>query len=267
MQGRAGEVMGATLCSMWVNIDWSEFKVEQDSFLEKAFADGVFTVEDRHLPGIFPTGVRTGGGNIGHTFGVKGTNEEDLTRGMVQGRNMLPEYIRYYQEYVGGAFAEAYPVATGNVLGIRESRRILGDYILKKEDYFARAIFDDEIGRYSYAIDLHESDSSKEAHESFRNQFYGKGYDCGDSYGIPYRCLIPKTLENVYMAGRCISTDRAMLASTRVMPCCFITGQAAGVAAALCVKQGCNNRELNVTLLQERLKEIGAYLPNFQKSV
>lgn len=259
-----GEVMGASLCSMWVNVDWEAGHCRQDAYLDAAFQDGVFTVEDRHLPGIFPTGLHTGGGNIGHTYGVRGTREEELTQGMITGRKQLPEFVRYYQDYVGGAFKNAYPVATGNTLGIRESRRIVGDYVLTAADYYARAVFVDEIGRYAYGLDLHEANASKEAYDQFCSHFYRQEYQPGDNYGIPYRCLTPKTLDNVLVAGRSISTSREMLASIRVMPCCFITGQAAGVAAAMCAEKKCTTREVDVKLLQERLLAMGAYLPNCQ---
>lgn len=257
-----GEVMGATLCSMWININWDAKHSHQDARLDDAFKDGVFSVNDRHLPGIFPTGPRTGGGNIGHIFGVRGTQEEELTQGMIIGRKQLPEYIRYYQDYVAGAFKDAYPVATGNTLGIRESRRIIGDYILTAADYYQRAVFEDEIGRFAYGIDLHEANASAEAHEEFRSHFYQQEYQPGDNYGIPYRCLIPQTLHNVLVAGRCISASREMLASIRVMPCCFITGQAAGVAAALCIENHYLTRDIDVKLLQQKLLAMGAYLPN-----
>lgn len=258
----AGNVMGATLCSMWMNIDWNAPTMEQNAMLEKAFADKLFTHEDRHLPGIFPTGEQSGMGNLGHVFGVDSTQEEDLTRAMIEGRKLLPEFIEYYQKYVGGAFARAYPVTTAATLGVRESRRILGDYILNVQDYNTRAVFDDEIGRFSYPIDMHVSAATMEAYRHYHDLFYAPPYADGETYGIPYRCLVPQTLDNVFVGGRCISTDKKMQASIRVMPCCFITGQAAGVAAAMCVQQEKTSRQINVSELQDRLVELGAFLPN-----
>lgn len=84
----------------------------------------------------------------------------------------------------------------------------------------------------------------------------------GESYGIPYRILTPQRLNNVLVAGRCVSTDRQMQASIRVMPGCYITGQAAGVAAALAVQAETDTRGIDVSELQARLKTMGAYLPN-----
>ena len=260
-----GGFMGATLCSIWEHIDWNDpaaFR-DQSAELERAFADGVFTCEDRHLPGIFKQGETLGGGNIGHVFGVDPTKEEALTLGMVTGRKALPEFEKYYRNYIGGAFAKARPVATGSTLGIRESRRITGDYVLTVNDFKRRAVFDDEIGRFSYPIDVHESEPTKDAFDSFMHEFTTMVYRDGESYGIPYRCLLPRTLNNVYAVGKCISTDRKMLASTRVMPCCFITGQAAGTAAAIAVKTGkCDTRRVDVGLLQDKLAAMGGFLPN-----
>ncbi len=83
----------------------------------------------------------------------------------------------------------------------------------------------------------------------------------GESYGIPYRTLLPQKLDNVLVAGRCISTDRAMQASVRVMPGCYITGQAAGLAAALAAAGDGHPRSVAPDELRRRLRAIGAFLP------
>lgn len=257
----SGATMPATLCSLWTGIDWSQVHGPQERELEHAFADGVFTQEDRHLPGIFRTGTTTGGGNIGHAFGVDGTNEADLTRGMVEGRRMLPQYRRYYRSYLAGGFQKAEPVITGSVLGIRESRRIQGDYVLTLEDFKARASFADEIGRFSYPIDDHIAAPTKEAYEAFHREHSSMRYRDGESYGIPYRVLLPQKLENVFITGRAVSTDKKMQSSIRVMPCCYITGQAAGMAASICMEGRVLPREVSVPQLRYRLRQMGAFLP------
>ncbi len=264
MGDEQGRVMGATLCSMWMNIDWKSPTQAQNAPLEKAFADGLFTHEDRHLPGIFPTGEQSGMGNLGHIFQVNSTQETELTRAMLEGRQLLPEFIRYYNEYVGGGFTRAYPVTTAATLGVRESRRILGDYSLNFRDYQTRAVFDDEIGRFSYPIDMHVSAATMDAYRHYYDLFTAPPYADGETYGIPYRCLTPKSLDNMWVGGRCISTDKYMQASIRVMPCCFITGQAIGIAAAMCAKAGKSSRKLDVHTLQGQLVNLGAYLPNYK---
>ena len=206
-----------------------------------------------------------GGGNIGHTFELDGTDEESLTRAYVWGRKSLLEYERYYKEYLQG-FEGIELLSTGSLLGVRETRRIIGDYILNLDDFRSLAVFDDEIGRYSYPIDIHIAKPDKESYEAFHKEFTTMRLKKGESYGIPYRVLTPKGLTNVLVAGRCVSTDRSMQASIRVMPGCYITGQAAGVAAAMVAGSGGDAHALNVPELQLRLKQLGAYLPNFRRS-
>jgi len=260
-----GNMMAGTLCSLWSGINWPLASKEGMPFqqvrLEQAFKDKVFTVEDRHLPGMTHVGKTVGGGNIGHTFGVDGTDEESLTKAMVWARKSLLEYERYYKQYLRG-FEEMELVATGATLGIRETRRIMGDYVLNLEDFKRRAVFEDEIGRYAYPVDIHASRASEADYQKFLDEFKRLRYGKGESYGIPYRTLVPKKLSNVLVTGRCVSTDRYMQSSIRVMPGCFITGQAAGVAAALAIEKKTDTRGVSVKELQRRLKEMGGYLPN-----
>jgi flavin-dependent dehydrogenase len=260
-----GDMMAGTLCSLWADVDWSAVakggRGSGESHLEDAFRDKVFTVEDRHLPGMYRVGEHTGGGNIGHTFGLDSTDERSITRALLWARKSLLEYERYYKEYLKG-FEQMELVATASQLGARESRRILGDYLLNVEDFKSRAVFPDEIGRYSYPVDIHAAKPDLASYKRYAEDFKKLRYRKGESYGIPYRCLVPRKLTNVLVAGRCVSTDRYMQSSIRVMPGCFITGQAIGVAAAICAKQGCDTRGVPVGELQQRLKDLGAYLPN-----
>ena len=234
-----------------------------ESRLEDAFRDKVFTCEDRHLPGMYRVGEHTGGGNIGHTFGLDSTDERSITQALLWARKSLLEYERYYKEYLKG-FEQMELVATASQLGCRESRRILGDYVLNLEDFKSRAVFPDEIGRYSYAVDIHAARPDLASYQQYAEDFKKLRYGKGESYGIPYRCLVPRKLTNVLVAGRCVSTDRYMQSSIRVMPGCFITGQAIGVAAAICAKQGCDTRAVAVPELQRRLKELGRICPTLE---
>lgn len=260
-----GQTMPGTLCSLWAGIDWKAVQESElgtgNSRIEDAFKDGVLTFEDRHLPGMWRVGEGIGGGNIGHTFGVDGTDEVSLTKAYLWGRKSMLEYERYYKEYLKG-FERMELVATGPLLGIRETRRIMGDYVLNIDDFTNRAVFDDEIGRYSYPVDIHIARPDKESYEKFHQEFTALRLGKGENYGIPYRALIPKNLNNVLVAGRCVSTDRQMQASIRVMPGCYITGQAAGMAAALMIEQNTDSRRIAIQELQQRLKKIGAFLPN-----
>jgi hypothetical protein len=261
-----GNMMPGTLCSLWAGINWQRVKEgglgNGNARIEDAFKDGVFTLEDRHLPGMWRVGATLGGGNIGHTFNVDGTDEESLTTAYCWGRKSMQEYERYYKEYLKG-FEDMELVATGSLLGIRETRRIIGDYILDVDDFKNLSVFEDEIGRYSYPIDIHIAKPDKESYDKFHKEFTTMRLGKGESYGIPYRTLTPKGLDNVLVAGRCISTDRNMQASIRVMPGCYITGQAAGIAAAMAAEAETSTRNINIPSLQQNLKKMGAYLPNF----
>jgi hypothetical protein len=156
-------------------------------------------------------------------------------------------------------------VSTGSLLGLRETRRVTGDYVLDLADFKARAVFPDEIGRYCYPVDIHPLTPSRETFEQFEREFRKDyRYAKGESYGIPYRTLTPKGLSNVLVAGRCISTDRYVQGSVRVMPGCYITGQAAGVAASLSAETGKGVHDLDVAEIQKRLVDLGACLPNYE---
>lgn len=251
-----GMCMGSSLCSTWASIDWSRVHGRDDRELERAFADHVFQIPDRHLPGIYPTGRTLGGGNIGHAFGIDATDECSVTRGMLEGRRYTPEYERYYQNYLEG-FEQMELTSTAPLLGIRESRRITCDYRMTRADFIARRHHPDDIGAFSYPIDIHESEPTKEANERFEKDLNTMVYAPGEHYGIPYRALTPVGLKNVLVAGRSICTDRSMLSSIRVMPCCFITGQAIGMAAAMAPE---DVHSLDVPALQARLLAIGAVL-------
>jgi ribulose 1,5-bisphosphate synthetase/thiazole synthase len=256
-----GNMMPGTLCSLWTNVDWSNASRQQGKALEQAFADGVFTIKDRHLPGIWPVGTHVGGGNIGHTFGVDGTDERSLTTALLWGRRSMQEYRRYYAEYLQG-FENMQLVATGALMGLRETRRIMGDYILCLDDFKNRAVFDDEIGRYAYPVDIHASSPDEASYKQFEEEFRTLRYKNGESYGIPYRILTPRGLDNILVAGRCVSTDRFLQGSIRVMPGCYITGQAAGVAASIAADKEISVHDMDVQQLQKALLSLGAYLPN-----
>jgi len=261
-----GTMMPGTLCSLWANVDFEAFRHAgigpQNQFVEQAYKDGVFSYCDKHLPGMWQVSDDIGGGNIGHTFGVDATDERSLTEALLWGRKSMREYEAYYKRYLKG-FEQMELVATGALLGVRESRRIMGDYVLCLADFQHRASFDDEIGRYSYPVDIHVSRPNDEAdYQRFVKEISEMSYARGESYGIPYRTLVPRELSNVLVAGRCLSADRFLQASVRVMPGCYITGQAAGMAAALAVDAGGDARAIAMEELQRRLRGMGAYLPN-----
>lgn len=254
------QVMPGTLCSLWSDIDWdNRTKVSPNAYIEKAYKDGVLTYEDRHLPGFFKRPDDLYGGNIGHLFDIDPTDERSLTDAMMWGRYSLTEYERYFKEYFDG-YENMKLCTTGSIPGIRESRRVACDYTLTVEDFISRADFDDEIGRYCYPVDVHVKATNKEEYDAFDKEYNTTfRYANGESYGIPYRSLVAKSFDNLLVAGRCMGVDRKMQASIRVMPGCFIAGQAAGVAAALASSKA-ETRSIKYTELKDSLIKLGAYL-------
>jgi hypothetical protein len=261
-----GKVMPATLCSFWAGIDWEKFRASGANprkILFQAFEDGIFRENDPHHTGITKTAKHLGGGNMGHLFGLNPLDEASLTAGLLEGRKQAMEFERYYKEYIPG-YENVELTATASLPGIRESRRITGNYVLDIEDYKARRTFADEIGRYCYPIDIHPASTAPEDQREFEHFMRSLRYQPGESYGIPYRVLTVYGFDNLLVAGRCVSSDRYLQGSIRVMPGCFITGQAAGTAAVLACENNGNIRAFPVTHLQKKLKKLGAWLPNLK---
>lgn len=256
-----GFTMPATLCSLWGNADFEKADLDrQGEYIEEAVERGILTNNDKLLPGMKPNfpECQIAGGNIGHAFRVNDTDAKSLSLAMVESRKILVEYEAYYKKYVDG-FKNVKLVRTADFLGIRESRRAVCDFILTKEYFFEKNAFCDEIGRYSYPIDIHPMTEGDEAIKEFQKHMkavHGKG----ESYSVPYRALVLRDADNILTAGRTIGADHEMTASIRVIPGAYITGQAAGAAAALCVKNDVCTHDVNYAELQKILKDIGAYL-------
>ncbi|GHU77998.1 membrane protein [Clostridia bacterium] len=206
-------------------------------------------------------GPRTVAFNAGHLWGVDPTDPLSVSRAMIQGRRLAHQFQQGLAEFYPSAFAAGFLCATASAMGIRESRRVIGDYCITIEDYVARRSFPDEIGRNCYYIDIHHTAAEREAWNTGakNDQSDARPYEKGESHGIPYRSLIPKGLTNVLTAGKNISCDREVQGSVRVMPPCLVTGQAAGTAAAMAAKSNAGVREVDTDVLRSELRDNGAY--------
>jgi len=180
---------------------------------------------------------------------VDATDPEQLTRAEVEGRRQVREYHRFLRDRVPG-FEEAFVVATSPAIGVRESRRVHGDYRLTREDVLEARRFDDDIALCGAPIEDHHAGGDTEWHH------------VGESgvYGIPYRTLLPSGIEGLLVAGRCFSATHDAHASARSMATCMAMGQAAGTAAALAAQGGTEPRALDPQPLRDRLRSDGALL-------
>jgi len=242
---------------------------DPESPVHKAVASDRYPlIVDRHSCST-QIGPRAYGYNFGHVYDVDNTDPANVSRALIHGRKQAAQYREAFAQY-HPAFANSFLAATGGLLGVRETRRIMGDYLLSLDDYLARRAFPDEICRNAYNIDVHRRGdidaalarklNSAEIQRACEEDV--KQLGTGESYGVPYRCLTPKNLRNVLVAGRCISTDRLVNGSVRIMACCLTTGEAAGVAAALAAAAASPDvHRVNTDDLRERLRQQGAYLP------
>jgi hypothetical protein len=176
--------------------------------------------------------------NLVHLTEVDGTNAEDLTRGEIEGRQQAMHAIKALRTYMPGC-EDAKLRNFGMTIGIRDTRKIEALYDLTGEDVREQGRFDDSIGIFPEFID---------------------GYGVlilpttGRYYQVPYRSLVPRRVANLIVAGRSIGGDKVSHASTRNMMCCTVSGQGAGVAAAVSLRTGQPFDGLDVRLVQQELE-------------
>ena len=170
------------------------------------------------------------------------------TRAEIQGRADAWKMFELWQKELD-EFNDAYFMTSGPTAGARESRRIVGDYVLSAEDVRQGRRQDDVIVLGAWRLDRHPPDKPGYHHIPWT-----------PPYDIPYRTLLPQGIDNLLVAGRCHSATSEALASSRVTATAMGMGQAAGTAAALALAAGVGTREVSVPLLQRRLVESGAIL-------
>ena len=262
-----GNMQPATHCFLLSNVDDYAYRTgpalywsNPDSPIHAILASGKYAIPDNHICNN-SVGPGTIGFNAGHVYHVDNTDPASVSHALMVGRQLASDYQRALAEYFPSAFGNAFLVSTGSVIGIRETRRIIGDYVLTIDDWLARRSFPDEICRNSYFIDLHMTvEEEKRLGRNGIDKF--EHYKKGESHGIPYRCLTPRDLKNVLVAGRSISVERSVQGSVRVMPVCLAMGEAAGLAAGLASAMPSPDvHAVDTKRLRHRLREENAYLP------
>ncbi|CAG7598547.1 hypothetical protein PAESOLCIP111_00235 [Paenibacillus solanacearum] len=178
------------------------------------------------------------------------TDPWDLTAAEIEGRRQVQQLVRFLKAEVPG-FEEAYLQTTAPQIGVRESRRVVGEYMLTADELLASCRFEDVIARGAYPVDIHNPDGEGTIL---------KHLPPGEWYDIPFRTLVPKKIQNLLIGGRPISATHEAHSAIRVQPIAMAIGQAAGTAAALCAKGGVLPRELDVRQVQKALTDQGAVL-------
>ncbi len=201
------------------------------------------------IPGIYHT-------NVTRVSGVDATNPWAATAAEIEGRKQAVEYSRFFKERVPG-YEGSYLLSTSVWAGARETRRLLGEYVLNKDDVLKARQFDDAIALCGAPIEDHDGG----ADTIWRYVASGEdGKPTGRSYGIPYRSLVPQRVNGLLVAGRCLSATHDAHASARSIAQCLSYGQAAGTAAALSVSTNRDVRDIDINTLRSQLREDGAIL-------
>jgi hypothetical protein len=188
--------------------------------------------------------------NCTRILGVDGTNVEHLTRAEIEGRQQVDEAVRFFRDWMPG-FENCYLQRVAAQVGIRESRRVQGRYVLTERDVLETRQFDDVVAQAHYMIDIHDPAGDGTRTERLRK---------GTSYDIPFRCLLPKKLDNLLVAGRCISATHEAFSSLRVMSIAMALGEAAGTAAAMAARGAGSTEDVRIGELQAELQAHGAIL-------
>ena len=269
-----GRTQGMTLCftaaggsrTEYLNYVYRTGDGHLAKLVAAARAAGDYDLPDASLVGMSFKNETVAGINMGHIYGYDSTSANSVSQAEREGRRVVGKLLPFLRKYVPGQ-ENLFLVSTGPHIGVRESRRIVGDYKLTLDDYLACRSFPDDIARNAYFIDIHavtteQAARAKNISDAGSDRAERKNYALppGRSHGIPYRCLLPQGVENLIVAGRSLSADRAVQGAARVMPFCFAMGEAAGLASAMASNADSDFRAVDVNQLRARLKAQGAFL-------
>ena len=242
-----------TLCFRVCNVDTEDFwkhHKEINDLYKKLQAEGKIK-NPRENVLVFPTRI-PGVLHFNTTRVVKHDPSDafSVSEAEAIAREQVLEMVRFLKENFA-CCRNAYLISTAASIGVRESRMIEARHVLDQDEIVAGTHFDDGIAAGNYDIDIHSPDGSGTSHYYFPAGVY---------YTIPYRSLLPKDLDNLIVAGRCIGATHEAQASIRIMPICICIGEAAGTAAALAKKAGVAVADVDTDALRQRLREKGAFV-------
>ena len=253
--GRDGDSLcqPMTLCFRLSDVDPVKFKEEKpliNPLYKKLQAEGAIT-NPRENVLIFRTITESIiHFNTTRVVKLNPTDMDDVTKAEIITREQVFEMLNFLKSNFL-AFKNAKLIQSGMQVGARESRMIIGEHVLTKDEIMACTKFEDGIAACNYDIDIHSPDGSGTSHYYFPEGTY---------YTIPYRSLLTKEISNLLVAGRCISSDHDAQASLRIMPVCATLGQAAGVAASIAVDRGCAPKDVDIELLRNKLRACNAVI-------
>ena len=249
---RVGNVDGAAVAQYFrEHPEEIEQRMAFSSCIKAAQANGDYTIPRERLSlyespqeGIWRV-------NVSRILGTDGMQAEDLTRAEIVGRRQVVEILAFLRQYVPG-FADCTLIDTAAQVGVRETRRIVGEYTLTQADLTSGRDFPDTIAYAAYPMDIH---SPTDGGGGVSNRG-----ETANAYQIPLRCLVPQGVDGLLVAGRCVSATHEALGAIRVMPPSFAMGEAAGITAALAAAEHLRPRDVPAAWVRETLIKHGAYL-------
>ncbi len=240
---------GGVARTPWVLSDWFDAGIASGGLepMDKAYWQ-VFTIPGRKDGLAF---------NCPEFFeNIDATNPEDLTISQIKGKKAIFRQLMYYKKNFPG-FENAYVAEIASMVGVRESREIITEYVMVARDLFAQRKFDDMFCQSNYPIDVH-----------------GKAHNCSFDgiekdearpwYDIPYRSIVVKGIDNLLVAGRCLGAEFIVQSSLRVQHSVRSAGEAAGIAASLAIDAGVPAREVDGKKVREIMESLGAVYANYR---
>ena len=257
-----GDIQASSLFFVVRGVDWKAMDAHNEACKQADDFEGQFYMREiiaareagefpmwRQKIALFQNLDGTATVNMAQSDGVDGLDPKQVTDAEVDGRAQAAIIVKFLRKYVKGC-ENCELASTAEQLGVRETRRIVGEYTVTTEDAKNSVKYPDPVFCCANHMDIHR-----------------KGYveyvarNTNDPYYFPYRALLPQKVDNLLCAGRCAAAERPVMAAIRVIPPCFAMGQAAGTAAALAVREGVGPKQLDPSLLVSTLKEDGVYLP------